>query len=246
MNDPRPYFPFHVADFWGSINVELMSMEAVGLYLAMLSREWQQGSLPADATALRRLYGGRCSAWDESFAAVRACFVERDGRLYNARLEHERELADRFSMRQSGAAKARWEAWKATRDATAMPRHSGGNAAGMPMTGQDRTGQSPPTPPSGGAAASAKFTPTWPAHLDTPEVRAAWAEWESYRRERKQKAYGPVGFARAIKPYATPQQFVAAVEASIAGNWQGIHPAKNGASPRPVTSTTPKPAYTPF
>lgn len=170
MNDPRPFFPFYPDDFWGSEAVETMTMEAAGLYVAMLSRSWRRGSIPADPAALKALFGGRCRAWDESLAMVLPCFYEEDGRLYNRRLEDERDIADGISVKASGAAKTRWNRWKAEREekrrlatamrphseriADAVPAQSERNASAMPIqdkteTGQDKqdgAGEPPPTP----------------------------------------------------------------------------------------------------
>lgn len=118
-----------------------MDFEAVGLFMFLLCREWQEGSLTTDERVLQRLVGARVRDWGPCWSQVRGCFYERDGRLYNKRLEEERAVADGFSAKQSTRAKARWERFKAGRDATAMPRHSHGNATAMPRTGQDGTGQ---------------------------------------------------------------------------------------------------------
>lgn len=207
MNDPRPSFPFYPADFWGADLVALMDFEAVGLYWFLLSREWQNGPLPDDEALLERLCRGRVRDWKACWSQVSPCFDRVDGRLLNRRLEEERAVADQFSMRQSGAAKARWERWKADREchgnATAMPPHSHGNAGAMPRTGQDRTGldetgQNSPQPPPGGEPQVAALpepkpkkprkvridpaTYPLPASLDFPDVRQALVE---YNRTRK-------------------------------------------------------------
>lgn len=138
MNDPRAYFPFYPADFWGSERVSLMSMEAVGLYLMMLSREWQSGSASADPVYWKRFAGDRIQDFDSTWGEVLPCFEERDGRLYNKRLEEERGIADQFSSQQSDKAKARWDRWRAKKDAAAQPRKSRSKATAIPL--QDRTG----------------------------------------------------------------------------------------------------------
>ena len=72
--------------------------------------------------------------------------------------------------------------------------------------------------------------PTWPAHLDTPAVRAAWASWEQHRIAKGKGPYTEIGFKTLLKPYASPAAFVADVEHSIARNWEGIHERKAGAA----------------
>ena len=169
-----------------------MDFEAVGLYWFLLSREWQTGYLTADENVLQRLAAGRVRDWHSAWKQVRPCFEERDGKLYNARLEAERAIADQFSMRQSGKAKARWDRFKATTpcpgNAAAMPRHSHGNASAMPRTGQDKTGQdgtTPLSPPRGAKTRKARIDPATidlPAKINYADVRAALTDYLATRK----------------------------------------------------------------
>lgn len=136
MNDPRPAFLFHVRDFWTSEAVELMSFEEVGVYLFLLSRQWETGSIPSDANALRTLCRRTAGDIDGALRTVLKCFEDAgNGRLQNRRLEFERARLEEKSGKASASAKARWEAFKATGDpkkADSMRTHSERSANAVP------------------------------------------------------------------------------------------------------------------
>jgi hypothetical protein len=71
----------------------------------------------------------------------------------------------------------------------------------------------------------------FPVELDNPPFRAGWEAWGQYRRERKLSAYTPSGtnmqFAKLKKLGAA--RAIAAIEHSIAQNYQGIYEDKNHA-----------------
>jgi len=243
MNDPRAYFPFYPADFWGADAVALMSFEAVGLYLMMLSREWEQGSIAADELFWRSLHGHKCQNWDAAWKQVRPCFEEEAGRLRNKRLEDERSVADGFSSKQSAKAKAKWERWRASKSAAAVPRQSRGNATSMP--GQDRTGSDQTGKDRTGSDKTQRAPRVAPAaldldelvsgsSLDTPMAKAALREWVLYKHERKE-AYKPQGIKALLSKLAQwgPQRTEAAIRHSMANNWAGIfEPSGTGAGGR--------------
>jgi uncharacterized protein YdaU (DUF1376 family) len=254
VNDPRPAFLFYSRDFWSAEAVELMTAADVGVYLFLLCRQWETGSLPPDAAAVRRLCQRIAGADAADLERVLGQFpVDPDGRRRNPRLEFERKLADEQSQRQSARATTRWTRWRAEKqgsDANAMPRHSHGTAAAMPSEGigigmeKGREVQTPLTPLPGGdpAPQPAKRAPRrkpdegWESVLARPEYARmsthptfarAWAVWIEHTGTAGAKARPPSALAaaailnRALRE--GPDRFAAAVEASIAGNWQGIH-----------------------
>lgn len=136
MNDPRPAFLFYPRDFWTAESVETMTAADIGVYLFLLCRQWETGSIPGDAAAVLRL----CS----SIAGVAHADVERvlvqfpigvDGRRRNARMEFERSLADERSAKASNKAKERWDRWRGQKqgsvDAVAVPQQYRSSAAAM-------------------------------------------------------------------------------------------------------------------
>ncbi len=67
--------------------------EEVSLYLTLLGHQWALGSLPADVTKLCKLVRWSGKTFARFWPTVSAKFEERDGRLYNRRLEQHRERA---------------------------------------------------------------------------------------------------------------------------------------------------------
>ena len=65
-----------------------------------------------------------------------------------------------------------------------------------------------------------------PTNLDTPEFRAAWETWLAYRKERRLATYKPIGLKRQLTALAAfgPQSAIAAIEQSMAQNYQGLFP----------------------
>ena len=65
-----------------------------------------------------------------------------------------------------------------------------------------------------------------PENLDTPEFRAAWADWLAYRKERRLAAYKPIGLTRQLNALSAfgPASAIAAIEQSIQQNYQGLFP----------------------
>lgn len=98
-----------------------MSHTERGIYITLLCLCWLEHSLPADVGTLAKLVDVPPRRFTKLWAGVLSqCFTAAgDGRLYQKRLDVEREKQDRFRRRQSDAAASRWDARP---DATALPR----------------------------------------------------------------------------------------------------------------------------
>ena len=72
-------------------------------------------------------------------------------------------------------------------------------------------------------------SPDIPIGLDTPEFRQAWDEWRQHRAELKKKLT-PTGMNRQLSRLAKMgvDRAIAAIEHSIANEWQGIFEDTNG------------------
>lgn len=107
----QPFLPLFFGDFLAS--TAEWSGEERALYLLALSYQWSMGSLPQDPKRLAKLVDYERRAFDGSWETVSKKFVERDGRLYNLRLEQHRERSIEVSKKRAvaganGAAK-RWQ-----------------------------------------------------------------------------------------------------------------------------------------
>lgn len=66
----------------------------------------------------------------------------------------------------------------------------------------------------------------FPPELDTPACRQAWAEWTSYKSERRQK-YASVGSENRVLASVAkhgPTRFVKAIDKAKRSNWAGFFP----------------------
>ena len=98
-----PAFQFYARDFLSSSKVQRMSMTERGVYVTLLAFEWLDGTLPADLAHLARLVGMKPSPFERLWVsgALHECFIDRDGRLVNDRLEVELQKQAVFRQRQS-------------------------------------------------------------------------------------------------------------------------------------------------
>ena len=118
-----PSFPFYVNNWLASSRIAAMTPAQEGAYIRLLAYAWNEAtcSLPADDAALAML--SRLGAdWPALGGPVRACFTERDGRLYSERLCACRSEDEDYRSEQRAKARARWAGH--TRGTTqAIPRH---------------------------------------------------------------------------------------------------------------------------
>jgi uncharacterized protein YdaU (DUF1376 family) len=102
--------PLYPGDFLAS--TAEWTGEERGLYLLLLTHQWSLGSLPADPSRVCRLVGWSPNLFDDCWHIVGTKFQEREGRLYNRRLEEHRERARALSAKNVASgrrgASARW------------------------------------------------------------------------------------------------------------------------------------------
>lgn len=122
-----PAFQFYPKDFLTDSRVRYMSMTERGIYITLLSMCWTDDGLPSDLVKLAHDCGMKAGQfqrlWDSG--VLHECFYEKNGRLYNPRLDKERKIQSEYRRRQTDNANKRWDKPK---DATAVPSHPSGNA----------------------------------------------------------------------------------------------------------------------
>lgn len=89
----HPTFPFCPKDFLADRKVQIMTDAEVGFYVKMLCHEWDELGIPLSSPAVK--------AWWSKGGTVADCFFERNGRLFNPRLEKEREKKRIWSEKSS-------------------------------------------------------------------------------------------------------------------------------------------------
>ena len=85
-----PAFQFYVKDFLTDDKVAVMNMEARGVYITLLSFCWNNNGLTNDQEELKEMCGNPAN-WDKIWKKVGKCFYEKSGKLFNKRLDKERE-----------------------------------------------------------------------------------------------------------------------------------------------------------
>jgi uncharacterized protein YdaU (DUF1376 family) len=100
-----------------------MSAEEIGAYILLLIHQWDKGALPLDEKTLRKI----SKASKKSLENVLKKFEKTPEGLKNSVLEQVRdEQQEKMLKRSNSAASAAHKRW--SRNATAMPTHSEGNA----------------------------------------------------------------------------------------------------------------------
>lgn len=106
-----PAFQVYVNDFLGSTRVGLMTVGEIGAYWLLLLRDWQDGGITTDRDELAVLARMTPEAFEVAWKRVGPCFIERRGKLYNPRLQKERDKQKKWRAKSrtgginSGAAR---------------------------------------------------------------------------------------------------------------------------------------------
>lgn len=133
------WFRFSARDWLTAYSVRRMTPMQRGYYIQLLSESWEQSpraSLPVDQDEIAFLAGAK--DWGEFIAQgglyVMAQFIERDGRLYNQRLESEADHGSNWlkAKREAGRDGAR-KRWQTDSTPIAEPSQTNSTPNGQPM-----------------------------------------------------------------------------------------------------------------
>jgi uncharacterized protein YdaU (DUF1376 family) len=148
--EKAPAFPFYVRDWRASRKVQRMTYGERGMYLEMLSEEWDQGAAPATAADCASTLGGSLEEWAGAWPKLVVCFVprRRDGLLINRKLESIRREKRKYHnvQSQNGLAGAQ-KRWRRHGDAIAK----NGFASALASASASADQKNPPTPLAGGS-----------------------------------------------------------------------------------------------
>jgi hypothetical protein len=116
-----------------------------------------------------------------------------------------------------------------TRCATVAPREE------KRREEKNTKGVNPLKPPATGAKPVEVSQVSIPPELDTEAVRQSLADWLAHHKATRKPYRDPKAVARLFEPYvrAGPAAFIAAVNASIANNYQGLYPPKESNAKQP-------------
>lgn len=118
--EKSPAFQFYSKD-WVSGSTRLMSLEARGAYIDMISFCWHHNGLPVDHDQLAKLIGVSRHRWDGLWTQFKQHWIVRDGKYFNIRQETERLKQATFRTEAQAAGKASAEARRA-KFGTAQPK----------------------------------------------------------------------------------------------------------------------------
>lgn len=130
MSNP-PAFQFYPKQWLGDDMVALMDLCAQGAHIRLMCFAWQQSppcTLPNDIGMLAKWCGMTAEAFNPVWAQVVMAWSFRNDRWLSVGLYREWKKQKEFSKRQSLIAQNGWKTRRNQDDATAMPRHSHGNA----------------------------------------------------------------------------------------------------------------------
>jgi uncharacterized protein YdaU (DUF1376 family) len=220
----REWYPWFPHRFWSSERVALMDDAAVALYKFLLDHQWENGPFSSDERVLKAICT-RFKQFDTSWPQVRDCFLLVDGRYQNERMEMERQLEREGAALRAERSKSSW----LQRRTNAEQVHSAPSSTNKTNRRTDapkREPREPKLPPSPDAQAATLVAGT---ELDNVACIKAMADWLQYKRERGQ-AYKPMGLKTLLRVALQigPSQIRAAVDASMASNYAGIFPPKQG------------------
>lgn len=132
-----PAFQFYPAEFLADEDQAVMTFAECGLYTRLLCYAWGNGSIPDDVFKMAKLLGSNADEVCALWPAVSVKFSQHPSdptRLVNPRMERERAKQAKFRKHQEHAAAMRWHS---AGNASAIPAHRSGNAAGNALVLSD-------------------------------------------------------------------------------------------------------------
>ena len=223
-----PAFQFYADDFLAGTMT--MTNEERGAYISLLCLQWSKGFVTE--LDIQRICLGmptHCQCICQSKFEI-----GEDGNYRNRRLEKERDKQKERSEKQREIANLRWSKY-----ANAMPTHMPDDANAYAKQMPEPCFPSPsPSPKNKEEAAEkaqweVKYGLLLPEKLQTDECLAAVETWLAYKSERKQP-YKRIGLSKALEAWANDfnsSTFPAAVNHSIANNYQGIFAPRAALAP---------------
>lgn len=231
----------HVKDWMSSATVRSMSPLERGIYCDLLCLQWLSNGAGIDPTigALKRILG--LVELHEELAlttVLEKCFFahpENEKRVVNLRMHQDWKSANVnyqqkvLAGKKSGEARKRKEKQlgKSKRTSVKNPLELCSNEPPNGRSDSDYDSISSRSEENG----LPSHCPPLPDSLDTPEVKAALREWETYKHAKGQRYKSSHGWAKLLKEYQPlgAAVFVRALNHSMANNYAGCFPP-NGAA----------------
>lgn len=98
-----PAFQLYPKDFLTDAHVMAMTLAELGVYTILLFTCWLEQSLPTDLPTLARICKVSPKQFSKLWPAVKPCFIVKNGRLIQKRLELERQKQEAFRETKAAA-----------------------------------------------------------------------------------------------------------------------------------------------
>ena len=223
-----PAFQFYPSDYTSSQRVRLLTLEEEGAYINLLCSCWLHGSIPADPEMAARLIGKGASTTLATTVLTMFVPSSEPGRLVHDRLEAERSKQADWRAKSSAGGKKSAENRKGGSRVVQPPLADGTNQTSTLQSSvfslqsskdKDKGGDDSPMPEKKFNAAEASI----PSAIDSPEFRAAWADWCQYRRESGHTMKSRTAHAQLAEMAGWGKvESIAAIRQSIRQGWRGV------------------------
>ena len=222
-----PAFQFYPSDYTSSQRVRLLTLEEEGAYINLLCSCWLHGSIPADAEMAARLIGKGASTTLATTVLTMFIPSSEPGRMVHERLEAERNKQADWRAKSSAGGKKSAENRKGGSRVVQPPLENGTNQTSTLQSSvfslqsskdKDKGDDSPKSDKKFNAAEA-----SIPATIDSPEIRAAWADWCQYRRESGHTMKSRTAHAQLAEMAGWGKvESIAAIRQSIRQGWRGV------------------------
>lgn len=188
-----PAFQFYTKEFLSSSKVIAMSMTERGVYITLLALQWEDGSLPSEMPALANMVGLNVKQLERMWPHnLGRCFVTRNGRFLNLRLEKERtKQEDNRAQRSKNGSKGgrpTKESKKKAEVISSLPKKEADESTAVCVL---RTAEPPKAPESGESKLDvwfSQFVALYPESRRRADAIASHAFFEVFQDESDRDA----------------------------------------------------------
>lgn len=196
-----PAFQFYPKDFLMDDKVAVMNLEQIGAYMKLLCYCWNNNGLPGDEEELKEMCGNPQN-WDKIWKKVGKCFYKNSGKLYNKRLDEEKQKQKHWKekSKEGGIKSGKIRREKSRgKSKGGLNTTKGGSKKHKPNVNQTPTFQSPSPSsspssiPSPAAIASSKeiyppeYESFWKNYPRKKEKKDAFFTWETLNQKQKEE-----------------------------------------------------------
>lgn len=111
MSSKSPAFQIYVNDFLGSAKVAMMDGTQIGIYMMLLFLDWQECGFVFESVSLSRWCRVSQEEFDRAWPIISQCFKSKRGRMFNPRMELEREKQQKWREKSAKGGRSTAERW---------------------------------------------------------------------------------------------------------------------------------------